>query len=76
LALSIVAMRSACSAGRRVGSPWSSFCSQVAALISANMSSVVALPAPSVPRPTVTPCASISVTGALPQPSFRLLTGL
>ena len=51
-------------------------CISAARCISSNMFRLLLLAAPSVPNATLTPAFSISGTGEIPLPSFKLLVGL
>jgi hypothetical protein len=63
-------------AGRAFGSPLANFCRSAAAFIVSNMSRLLLLAAPSVPRPMTTPASFIARYGiAAPVDSFMLEMG-
>jgi len=72
----MVAMRSIVSHESVAALPVASFCRVAPVRISSNMSRLLLLRLESVPRATVTPRASSSGTGAIPEASFMLLLGL
>ena len=65
-----------CLAVTTVGSLRTPLCIRAVDLISSHMSSLLLLAAPSVPRATESPESIISLIGAIPLPSLRLLPGL
>jgi len=71
-----VAIRSTVVARIAVGSSRETLWSLAAVPISWNMSRLLLLAQPSVPRATVTPAACRAGTGAMPEASFMLLSGL
>ena len=73
---SAVAMFSACTAGTAVASPLHPLARMAASFIVSNMSRLLLLHAPSVPRETEMPARTMSRTRAKPDASFKLLTGL
>ena len=73
---SSVAIFNACMAGTAVASPLYPLARIAASFIVSNMSRLLLLHAPSVPRETETPARAMSRTRAKPDASFRLLTGL
>ena len=72
----LVAIFSTVDADRTCGSMRSTFCSKRASRISSHMSRSLLLAAPSVPKPTRTPAASISATGEMPEAIFMFEVGL
>ena len=71
-----VAIASASRAGSAVGLLPAPFASNAARRSSSNMSRSLFDAGPSVPMPTAIPCSIMLATGAMPEPSFRLLVGL
>src|SRR5829696_2339290 len=71
-----VAMRSACDAGREVGSFVTALATNAARRTSSNISRSLLEAGPSVPMPTFSPVSSIFITGANPDASLRFDDGL
>ncbi|MNP23544.1 hypothetical protein D3C76_1162590 [compost metagenome] len=72
----MVAMRQTDHASRAAALRLTNLANSDDTFISSNMSRLLFSFSPSVPKPTATPAASIFSTGAAPEASFILLTGL
>ena len=72
----MVAIRSTVAASKTVGSRVLTLCSLATVSISRKRSRLLLLAQPSVPMPTQTPARISSGTGAIPEASFMLLSGL